>query len=61
MLMPSLSENDKSRVEFKPTVPRDEQLGLRLESRRGPREVPVIDSVQEPTENWKETGMERPV
>jgi len=28
-----------------------EQLGLRLESRRGPVDVLVIDSVQEPTEN----------
>jgi uncharacterized protein (TIGR03435 family) len=29
----------------------EEQLGLRLESRRGPLEVLVIDSVQQPTEN----------
>jgi uncharacterized protein (TIGR03435 family) len=29
----------------------DEQLGLRLESRRGPFDVLVIDSVQQPTEN----------
>jgi uncharacterized protein (TIGR03435 family) len=29
----------------------DEQLGLKLESRRGPLDVLVIDSVQEPTEN----------
>jgi uncharacterized protein (TIGR03435 family) len=29
----------------------DEQLGLKLESRRGPVDVLVIDSVQEPTEN----------
>jgi uncharacterized protein (TIGR03435 family) len=28
-----------------------EQLGLRLESARGPVEVLVIDSVQKPTEN----------
>jgi len=28
-----------------------EQLGLRLESRRGPVDVLVIDSAQEPTEN----------
>jgi uncharacterized protein (TIGR03435 family) len=29
----------------------DEQLGLALESRRGPVDVLVIDSVQQPTEN----------
>ncbi len=29
----------------------NEQLGLKLESRRGPLDVLVIDSVQEPTEN----------
>jgi uncharacterized protein (TIGR03435 family) len=29
----------------------DEQLGVKLESRRGPVEVRVIDSVQEPDEN----------
>jgi uncharacterized protein (TIGR03435 family) len=29
----------------------DEQLGLKLESRRGPVDVLVIDSVQQPTEN----------
>jgi uncharacterized protein (TIGR03435 family) len=29
----------------------DEQLGLKLESRRGPLDVLVIDSVQEPREN----------
>jgi uncharacterized protein (TIGR03435 family) len=29
----------------------EEQLGLRLESRRGPFQVLVIDSVQQPTEN----------
>jgi len=29
----------------------EEQLGLKLESRRGPRDVLVIDSVEQPTEN----------
>ena len=29
----------------------DEQLGLRLESAKGPVEVLVIDSVQKPSEN----------
>jgi uncharacterized protein (TIGR03435 family) len=29
----------------------NEQLGLKLESRRGPVDVLVIESVQQPTEN----------
>lgn len=29
----------------------EEQLGLKLESRRGPLDVLVIDSIQQPTEN----------
>ena len=46
---PGRSNNDPSLPALSTAL--DEQLGLKLEARRGPLAVLVIDSVQEPTEN----------